>query len=83
MCFHHFFSLSSHRESTHVPADQTQTPDVRKELIMLSLPALAGQAIDPLAQLMETAYIGRLGMASLSLHYSCTSLLRIPVFFSF
>lgn len=28
---------------------------------MLSLPALAGQAIDPLAQLMETAYIGRLG----------------------
>ena len=28
---------------------------------MLSLPAIAGQALDPLAQLMETAYIGRLG----------------------
>lgn len=28
---------------------------------MLSLPAIAGQAIEPLAQLMETAYIGQLG----------------------
>lgn len=28
---------------------------------MLSLPAIVGQAIEPLAQLMETAYIGRLG----------------------
>lgn len=44
------------------PVNQT-TPytDVKRELLMLSLPALAGQAIDPLAQLMETAYIGRLG----------------------
>ncbi|KAJ7967086.1 Protein DETOXIFICATION [Quillaja saponaria] len=33
---------------------------------MLSLPALAGQAIDPLAQLMETAYIGRLGTVELA-----------------
>lgn len=32
---------------------------------MLSLPAIAGQAIEPLAQLMETAYIGRLGKFSL------------------
>ena len=31
------------------------------ELIQLSLPAIAGQAIEPLGQLMETAYIGRLG----------------------
>ncbi|KAL6345355.1 hypothetical protein AAG906_015838 [Vitis piasezkii] len=31
------------------------------ELIKLSVPAIAGQAIEPLAQLMETAYIGRLG----------------------
>lgn len=31
------------------------------ELIMLSLPAILGQAIDPFAQLMETAFIGRLG----------------------
>lgn len=28
---------------------------------MLSLPAIAGQAIEPMAQLMETAYIGRVG----------------------
>jgi hypothetical protein len=36
---------------------------------MLSLPAIAGQAIDPFSQLMETAYIGRLGF-DLPLHYS-------------
>lgn len=34
---------------------------VKNELILLALPAIIGQAIDPLAQLMETAYIGRLG----------------------
>lgn len=28
---------------------------------MLSLPAIAGQAIEPLSQLMGTAYVGRLG----------------------
>jgi len=32
---------------------------------MLSLPAIAGQAIDPLTLLMETAYIGRLGSVEL------------------
>lgn len=35
---------------------------VRSELILLALPAVIGQAIDPLGQLMETAYIGRLGI---------------------
>ncbi|XP_027369015.1 protein DETOXIFICATION 45, chloroplastic isoform X2 [Abrus precatorius] len=40
--------------------------DVKRELLLLSLPALAGQAIDPLAQLMETAYIGRLGTVELA-----------------
>ena len=45
-----------------MPLDsQPQLPSVQTELIMLSLPAIAGQAIEPLAQLMETAYIGRLG----------------------
>jgi len=34
---------------------------VRSELFLLALPAVFGQAIDPVAQLMETAYIGRLG----------------------
>lgn len=36
------------------------------ELIMLSLPAILGQAIDPFAQLMETAFIGRLGPVELA-----------------
>ncbi|TVU25886.1 hypothetical protein EJB05_28403 [Eragrostis curvula] len=39
---------------------------VRSELILLALPAVLGQAIDPLAQLMETAYIGRLGALELA-----------------
>uniref|UniRef100_A0A0E0GFE8 Protein DETOXIFICATION n=1 Tax=Oryza nivara TaxID=4536 RepID=A0A0E0GFE8_ORYNI len=39
---------------------------VRNELILLALPAVLGQAIDPLAQLMETAYIGRLGALELA-----------------
>jgi len=50
------------RESTGIPFNQPCTADVKRELITLSLPAIAGQAIDPLAQLMETAYIGRLGI---------------------
>ncbi|KAJ1415625.1 Polysaccharide biosynthesis protein, C-terminal domain [Sesbania bispinosa] len=53
-----------------LPVNQTQEPysssDVKRELLLLSLPALAGQAIDPLAQLMETAYIGRLGTMELA-----------------
>ncbi|CAN6544785.1 unnamed protein product [Malus baccata var. baccata] len=39
---------------------------VKRELLMLSLPAILGQAIDPLAQLMETAYIGNLGSVELA-----------------
>ncbi|KAM7260043.1 hypothetical protein ACFE04_015784 [Oxalis oulophora] len=46
--------------------DEPQPVDVKRELILLSLPAIAGQAIDPLAQLMETAYIGRLGHVELA-----------------
>lgn len=42
-------------------ASQAHSRDVKHELIRLSLPAIAGQAIEPMAQLMETAYIGRLG----------------------
>ncbi|KAL9686150.1 hypothetical protein QQ045_023605 [Rhodiola kirilowii] len=45
--------------------EERQTLDVKRELVMLSLAALAGQAIEPLAQLMETAYIGRLGPVAL------------------
>ncbi|XP_057496492.1 protein DETOXIFICATION 45, chloroplastic-like isoform X2 [Actinidia eriantha] len=45
---------------------QPRVEDVKYELIMLSLPAIAGQAIEPLAQLMETAYIGGLGPVELA-----------------
>uniref|UniRef100_A0A2N9G4K8 Protein DETOXIFICATION n=1 Tax=Fagus sylvatica TaxID=28930 RepID=A0A2N9G4K8_FAGSY len=38
---------------------------VKRELLMLSLPAIGGQALEPLTQLMETAYIGRLGPVEL------------------
>ncbi|XP_021774597.1 protein DETOXIFICATION 45, chloroplastic-like [Chenopodium quinoa] len=48
------------------PSKQLPPPNVKRELIMLSLPALASQAIDPLAQLMETAYIGSLGPVELA-----------------
>lgn len=53
--------------SEPIPAFQDQSPshNVKRELVMLSLPAIASQAIDPLAQLMETAYIGRLGPVEL------------------
>lgn len=40
---------------------QSPSQNVKMDLIMLSLPAIAGQAIEPLAQLMETACIGKLG----------------------
>ncbi|XP_047170289.1 protein DETOXIFICATION 45, chloroplastic-like [Vigna umbellata] len=55
--------------SVKLPLDQNgKLPDVdvKRELLLLSLPALAGQAIDPLSQLMETAYIGRLGTVELA-----------------
>lgn len=54
-------------DSTGPPiASQSRAPSVQNELIMLSLPAIAGQAIEPLAQLMETAYVGRMGPLELA-----------------
>nr|XP_023870778.1 protein DETOXIFICATION 45, chloroplastic-like isoform X1 [Quercus suber]POF24105.1 protein detoxification 45, chloroplastic [Quercus suber] len=50
---------------TGTPARQSKSWDVKHELLMLSLPAIGGQALEPLAQLMETAYIGRLGPVEL------------------
>ncbi|KAL5752364.1 hypothetical protein ACOSP7_022550 [Xanthoceras sorbifolium] len=47
-------------------ASQSRSQSVQMELIMLSLPAVAGQAIEPVAQLMETAYIGQLGPLELA-----------------
>ncbi|XP_010111728.2 protein DETOXIFICATION 45, chloroplastic [Morus notabilis] len=52
-------------ELTEILSHRSQSPDVKRELLMLSIPAIAGQAFDPLAQLMETAYIGRLGSLEL------------------
>lgn len=46
---------------SEAPPNTSKLKDVRRELIMLSLPAVGGQVIDPIVQLMETAYIGRLG----------------------
>ncbi|KAL0422980.1 UNVERIFIED_CONTAM: protein DETOXIFICATION 45, chloroplastic [Sesamum latifolium] len=44
----------------------SQSKDVRHELIMLSLPAIGGQAMEPMVQLMETAFIGRMGSVELA-----------------
>ncbi|TYK23294.1 protein DETOXIFICATION 45 [Cucumis melo var. makuwa] len=44
------------------PHYHQQPLDVKQELFALCGPAIAGQAIEPFAQLMETAYIGRLGI---------------------
>ncbi|KAA8535935.1 hypothetical protein F0562_028413 [Nyssa sinensis] len=54
------------QELTGIPSGQSRSWDVKRELIMLSLPAIAGQVIEPMAQLMETAYIGRLGSVELA-----------------
>ncbi|XP_062080649.1 protein DETOXIFICATION 45, chloroplastic-like [Humulus lupulus] len=52
-------------ELAEVPSVVLHSLDVKREIMMLSIPAIAGQALDPLAQLMETAYIGRLGSLEL------------------
>lgn len=43
-----------------------QTIGIKKELFNLAVPAIVGQAIDPVAQLLETAYVGRLGPVELA-----------------
>ncbi|KAH7669166.1 Multi antimicrobial extrusion protein [Dioscorea alata] len=48
------------------PLDRADSGDVKSELVLLALPAVVGQALDPLAQLLETAYIGRLGPLELA-----------------
>ncbi|XWS67634.1 hypothetical protein CRYUN_Cryun04dG0022500 [Craigia yunnanensis] len=59
-------TLLSSTENVDIHEVTGASVDVKRELIMLSLPAIAGQAIDPLAQLMETAYIGRLSSVALA-----------------
>lgn len=43
-----------------------QVDDFSQELMVLAIPAIVGQAIEPMAQLMETAYVGRLGPVELA-----------------
>ncbi|XP_057829022.2 protein DETOXIFICATION 44, chloroplastic isoform X2 [Cryptomeria japonica] len=45
---------------------QIQENDFGRELIVLVVPAILTQAIEPMAQLMETAYVGRLGPVELA-----------------
>ncbi|KAK1439239.1 hypothetical protein QVD17_05055 [Tagetes erecta] len=59
-------SIDEQIESVGSSKDVTRSPSVQTELVMLALPAIAGQAIEPLAQLMETAYIGKLGALELA-----------------
>lgn len=40
--------------------------DFGQDLMVLAIPAIVGQAIEPMAQLMETAYVGRLGSVELA-----------------
>ncbi|KAL6522495.1 Protein DETOXIFICATION 45, chloroplastic [Orobanche minor] len=68
------------------PITTSQPKDARRELLMLSLPAIGGQVIEPMVQLMETAYIGRLGFVelasagvSISLFNIISKLFNIPL----
>ncbi|CAN6167890.1 unnamed protein product [Urochloa humidicola] len=47
-------------------SDEDHRGGIRKELMNLAVPAIVGQAVDPVAQLLETAYIGRLGPVELA-----------------
>ncbi|CAA0837033.1 MATE efflux family protein 3- chloroplastic [Striga hermonthica] len=67
-------------------SNASKLKDVRRDLLMLSLPAIGGQAIEPMVQLMETAYIGRLGSVelasagvSISLFNIISKLFNIPL----
>lgn len=73
-------------EEEKIPSSSFRSQGTRNELIMLSLPAIAGQAIEPLAQLMETAYIGRLGPVelasagvSMTVYNTISKLFNIPL----
>ncbi|CAI9106235.1 OLC1v1005348C4 [Oldenlandia corymbosa var. corymbosa] len=68
------------------PPYSSELQDIRRELITLSVPALLGQVIDPLALLMETSYIGRLGSlelastgVSMTLFNNISKLFNIPL----
>lgn len=51
---------------TGVLTDELHHRSATNELTSLALPAIFGQALDPFAQLLETAFIGRLGPLELA-----------------
>ncbi|KAL6635432.1 hypothetical protein ACP70R_028103 [Stipagrostis hirtigluma subsp. patula] len=59
-------SFPAVKESTIDKKSGLHSVGEKTELILLALPAVFGQAIEPTAQLMETAYIGRLGSLELA-----------------
>lgn len=66
--------------------EQQQEQRVEAEIVALALPTLATLAADPLASLVSTAFVGRLGAAplaaagvALSVFGSCTKLLNVPL----
>ena len=72
------------REQQPPPPPQQQ--DVQREILGLALPTLATLAADPIASLVSTAFIGRLGAAplaaagvALSIFGSVTKLLNVPL----
>lgn len=71
---------------SEVPHSVSQSKNAKHELIMLSLPALGGLAIEPMVQLMETAFIGRLGKVDVLfmylIHYILTYMFIILTSFS-
>ncbi|KAI5060996.1 hypothetical protein GOP47_0023501 [Adiantum capillus-veneris] len=54
------------REATHHPERTFWGSTFGREIWSLAMPAVMTQAIEPMAQLMETAYVGRLGSVELA-----------------
>ncbi|XP_075473720.1 protein DETOXIFICATION 45, chloroplastic-like isoform X3 [Primulina tabacum] len=78
--------INTEDDSGELPIGTSLSKDVKHELVMLSLPAMGGQAIEPLVQLMETAFIGNLGSVelasagvSISLFNIVSKLFNIPL----
>lgn len=53
-------------EATHRPEKTFWMSTLGREIWSLAMPAIMTQAIEPMAQLMETAYVGRLGSVELA-----------------
>ncbi|XP_073033570.1 protein DETOXIFICATION 45, chloroplastic isoform X4 [Primulina eburnea] len=78
--------INTEDDSGEPPIGISLSKDVKHELVMLSLPAMGGQAIEPLVQLMETAFLGNLGSVelasagvSISLFNIVSKLFNIPL----